>query len=133
MKPGSGPSQLSEVGAAVLSESERSKPSALNPLLPAVADHKLPLDRTGWVATRVSGPPVPHFAVGSQQAHANPVYIDLTGNKLDSKTDAEYFLAWIARLEGDLNRRNRMHAEKDRVTTQLKIARDVYQKLAEAK
>jgi TolB protein len=93
-------------------------------------DHELPLDRSGWVAARVSGPPVPDFGVGPQQAHANPVYLELAGNKLDSKTDAEYFLAWIDRLEADLIRRDRMQTGKDHVAMQLKMARDVYRKLA---
>jgi hypothetical protein len=96
-------------------------------------DQELRLDRTGWVAVRVSGPPVPYFAVGPQQAHANPVYIELAGSKLDSKADAEYFLAWIDRLEADLNRRDRMHTGKDHVAMQLAVARGVYQKLADRK
>ncbi len=96
-------------------------------------DHELRLDSTGWVAARVSGPPVPYFAVGQQQAHANPIYVELAGSKLDSKADAQYFLAWIDRLEADLNRRDRMHTGKDHVAMQLKAARDVYRKLAENK
>jgi hypothetical protein len=93
-------------------------------------DHELRLDRTGWVAARVSGPPVPYFAVGPQQAHANPVYVELAGSKLDAKADAEYFLAWINRLEADLNRRDRLVTGKDHVAMQLQAARDVYLKLA---
>ena len=81
----------------------------------------------------MSGPPVPYFALGPQQAHANPVYIDLAGSRLDSKNDAEYFLAWIDRLEADLNRRDRMHTGRDHVAMQLKAARSLYQKLAETK
>jgi hypothetical protein len=87
----------------------------------------------GWVAARVSGPAAPRFAVGAQQAHANPVYIELAGSKLDSKADAEYFLAWIDRLEADLNRRDRMHTGKDHVAMQLAVARGVYQRLADKK
>ncbi|PYJ96695.1 MAG: hypothetical protein DME23_19450, partial [Verrucomicrobia bacterium] len=93
-------------------------------------DHELRLDRTGWVTARVSGPPVPDFAVGPQQAHANPVYVELAGSNLDSKADAGYFLAWIDRLEKDLDRRDRMHTGKDHVAMQLKTAREVYQRLA---
>ncbi len=96
-------------------------------------EHELRLDLGGWVAARVSGPSVPDFAVGPQQAHANPVYIELPGSKLDAKTDAEYFLAWIDRLEADLNRRDRMHTGKDHVATQLKAARDFYRNLVERK
>jgi len=96
-------------------------------------DHELRLDRTGWVAARVSGPPVPDFGLGPQQAHANPVYIDLAGSTLESKNDAEYLLAWIDRLEADLNRRDRMHTGRDHVAMQLKAARGFYQKLAEKK
>jgi hypothetical protein len=94
-------------------------------------DQELQLDRTGWVAARVSGPPTPDFALGAQQAHANPVHIELAGSKLDSKADAEFFLTWIDRLEADLKRRDRMHTGRDHVAMQLKAARDVYRKLAE--
>jgi hypothetical protein len=96
-------------------------------------DYELRLDRTGWVAVRVSGPPVPDFAVGQQQAHANPVYVELPGSKRDAKADAEYFLAWIDRLEADLNRRNRMHTGRDHVAMQLTAARDVYRNLVNKK
>ncbi len=98
--------------------------------LELMLNRELRLGQTGWIAARVSGPPVPYIGVGSQQAHANPVYIELAGDKPDSKADAEYFLAWILRLEADLNRRARLHTERDHVATQLKIARNVYQKLA---
>lgn len=93
-------------------------------------DQELSLDRTGWVTARVSGPSVPDFAVGTQQAHANPVYIQIGNTPSDSKADAEFFLAWIDRLQGDLKRRNRMHTGMDHVEMQLKAARTVYQKLA---
>ena len=96
-------------------------------------DQELRLDHTGWVAARVSGPPAPDFAVGLQQAHANPVYVELTGSKLDAKADAEYFLAWIDRLEADLNRRDRMHTERAHVAMQFTAARGVYQKLVATK
>jgi hypothetical protein len=96
-------------------------------------DDKLPLDATGWVAARVSGPPVPDFAVGPQQAHVNPVYIELPGSKLDARADGQYFLAWIDRLEGDLKRRDRMHAGRDHVAVQLTAARGVYRSLADKK
>jgi hypothetical protein len=92
-------------------------------------DQPLTLDRSGWIAVRLSGPAVPDFPIGSQQAHSNPVYIELTGSKLDSKSDAAYFLAWIDRLEKDLNRRDRMHTGRQHVAMQLEAAREVYRKL----
>jgi hypothetical protein len=96
-------------------------------------DHELRLDVTGWVAARASGPSAPDFAVGPQQAHANPVYIELSGSKLDAKADAEYFLAWIDRLEADLNRRNRLHTGRDHVAMQITAARGVYRNLVDKK
>ena len=96
-------------------------------------DHQLRLDRTGWVAARLGGPTTPFFVVGPQQAHANPVYIELAGSPLDAKADARYFLAWIDRLEGDLKRRDRMHTEKNHVAMQLEAARDVYRRLSDRK
>jgi hypothetical protein len=34
-----------------------------------------------------------------QQAHSSPVYVEVAGRPAGSKADAEYFLAWIDRLE----------------------------------
>ena len=48
----------------------------------------------------------------------------------DAASTGCYFLAWIDRLEKDLNRRDRMHTGKDHVAMQLKTATEVYQRLA---
>ena len=101
--------------------------------LELMLDHELRFDRTGWVTARLSGPPAPDFAIGPQQAHTNPVYVELAGSELDSKADAGFFLAWIDRLEADLKRRDRLHPGKDHVEMQLQAARGVYQKLAGSK
>jgi TolB protein len=94
-----------------------------------ILDQELLLDRSGWIAARVTGPPANHLAPGQHQAHTNPVYVELAGSKLDSKTDAAFFLAWIDRLEADLRRRDRMHTGKSHVELQLKAARDVFRNL----
>ena len=93
-------------------------------------DHTLPMERSGWLAVRTSGPPVAALTVGRQVAHANPVHVEVAGTGQDSKADAEYFLAWIARLEADAARRDRLHTGRSHVEMQFGIARTVYAELA---
>jgi hypothetical protein len=65
-------------------------------------------------------------------AHSNPIYIEMPGHPLDARADAEYFLAWIERLDADLKKRNRIPVGLEHVKTQLDTARAVYRRLASA-
>lgn len=101
-----------------------------NDRLSGFIDAEIPIESSGWIAARVTGPMVPFF-VGSQfNAHTSPIYIQVKNRPLNSKPDAEYFLTWIDRLEAALENRNRIPARKDHVELQLKTARSVYRKLA---
>ena len=66
------------------------------------------------------------------QAHSSPIYVEVAGQPAHSKADAEYFLAWIDRLEAQLKKRDRVPSAdlKNHVEGQLNAARAVYRKLA---
>jgi hypothetical protein len=93
-------------------------------------DHKVTIEHSGWITVRCSG------ANGSVPgglmlvAHGNPVYVEIPGHAFDARADAEYFLAWLERLEADLKKRDRIPVGLERVKTQLDTARAVYQRLA---
>jgi len=86
---------------------------------------------SGWVAVRASGPNHPLVIRRNPVAHTNPVYVEIADKPQDAKADAEYFLKWIDRLEGDLRKRDRMHTGQKHIEAQLKQARAVYRALLE--
>jgi hypothetical protein len=92
-----------------------------------VLDQEVKIDRPGWIAVRCASANT-SFPV----AHGNPIYIDLPGHPLDARADAEYFLAWIDRIDADLRKRDRIPVGLDQVKTQLDAARAVYRRLAGA-
>jgi hypothetical protein len=58
--------------------------------------------------------------------------VEVAGQPLHSKADAEYFLGWIDRLEAQLKKRDRVPGaeQKKHVEGQLNGAREVYRKIA---
>jgi hypothetical protein len=95
-----------------------------------VFDQETRIDRAGWLAVRCSSENNSLTGGPALNAHGNPIYVEMPGHSLDARADAEYFLAWIDRLEADLKSRDRIPVGLDRVTTQLGAARAVYRRLA---
>jgi hypothetical protein len=91
----------------------------------ATLDQAVKFTRSGWVSVRVR-------AGGRFQAHSSPIYVEVAGKPAGSKADAEYFLAWIDRLEAQLRKRDRIPSDalKTHVAGQLEAAREVYRKIA---
>ncbi len=87
------------------------------------------IQRSGWIALRASGPNHPLVIRRNPVAHTNPVYIEVADKPQDAKADADYFLKWIDRLEGDLEKRDRMHTGRKHIQAQLAQARAVYRAL----
>ena len=58
--------------------------------------------------------------------------MEVAGKPAGSRADAEYFLAWIDRLEAQLKKRDRVPSEelRKRVAAQLDAARSVYRIVA---
>jgi hypothetical protein len=97
-----------------------------------ILDEEVKLDYAGWLTVRCASANT-SFPVGSTLvAHGNPVYIEMPGHPLDARGDAEYFLAWIDRLETDLKKRDRIPVGLENVQTQLETARAAYRRLAGA-
>jgi hypothetical protein len=95
-------------------------------------DQEIPVDRGGWIAFRVAGPPHADQPTGSVFAHTSAIYLDVPGRPVQAREDAAYFLAWIDRLEAEIIRRDRIPPRRrDHVASQLAAARAVYKTIAE--
>ncbi|HLF95044.1 MAG TPA: CehA/McbA family metallohydrolase, partial [Planctomycetota bacterium] len=97
----------------------------VNGVVVAKGDGAVKVDRSGWIGARAYA--------GRLQVHSSPVYVEVAGKSAGSKADAEYFLAWIDRLEAQLKKRDRVPgAELEvRVLNQLHSARTVYRNIIE--
>ena len=90
-------------------------------------DVHLSIPETGWLALRVSGPAHPDVASNTPFAHSSPVYVVRQDALARSSADAQYFLEWIDRLEGDLHKRDRVPSRhRDHVDAQIEKARTIY-------
>ena len=96
-------------------------------------DEEVKLDSSGWVAVRCTSEN-DSFPEGGRtlSAHGNPIFVEIPDHPFNAKSDAEYFLAWIDRLEGDLKKRDRIPVGLEHVKSQLDTARAVYRRLAGA-
>ena len=90
----------------------------------ATIDERVKTEKSAWIGVRA-------FA-GRLQAHSSPIYVEVARQPVQSKADAEYFLAWIDRLEAQLKKRDRVPSaeQKKHVEDQLNGARAVYRKIA---
>ena len=95
-----------------------------------ILDLEIKLDRSGWLTVRCTGANAPVFGGAGLVAHGNPVYVEMPGHAFDPRPDAEYFLAWIDRLDADLKKRDRIPVSLEHVRMQLDGARAVYRRLA---
>lgn len=96
-----------------------------------VFDEPIKVDQSGWIAFRVSGPKHEDHHDHKLYAHSNPVYLQISNQPVDAGVDAEFFLAWIDRLEMELHQRNRIPTpeQHEHVHNQLNAARAIYQKM----
>jgi len=97
-----------------------------------VLDQEVNLNRAGWLSVRCTSANTALPGGSTLAAHGNPIYVEMPGHPFESRADAEYFLAWIDRLEADLKKRDRIAGSWDHVKTQLDAARTVYRRLAGA-
>ena len=95
-------------------------------------DEKVKIDRAGWLAVRCTSANNSSSGGVALGAHSNPIYVEMPGHPLDARADAEYFLAWIDRLDADLKKRDRIPVGLEHVKAQLGTARGVYRRLAGA-
>jgi len=95
-------------------------------------DGEVELNHAGWVAVRCASANAASWGGPMLGAHSNPIYVEMPGHPSDARADAEYFLAWIERLDADLKQRGRIPVGLEHVKTQLEAARAVYRRLAGA-
>jgi hypothetical protein len=95
-------------------------------------EQEVPIERSGWLALRTSGPAHADNPGGEAYAHTSPVYVDVPGRPPAARADTQFFIEWINRLEIALRERDRIPtaAERAHVTAQLEAARAVYAKIA---
>jgi hypothetical protein len=95
-------------------------------------DQDVKLDRAGWLAVRCTSANNSSSGGVALGAHSNPIYIEMPDCRFDARADAEYFLAWIDRLDADLKKRDRIPVGLEHVKDQLDAARAFYRRLATA-
>ncbi len=93
--------------------------------LQGAIDQAVRLEKSGWLGLRA-------FAEDGTQAHTSPIYIEVGGQPAASCKDAEYFLAWIDRLDAMVKERARVPGPELvlRVQRLLEDARAVYRGIA---
>jgi hypothetical protein len=78
----------------------------------------IPADRSGWYLLRARGenPLYPILDV-YPYATTSPIYVTVGGEAVRSRGDAEYFLAWIARLEASVLANDSWNTEAEKSQT----------------
>jgi TolB protein len=102
--------------------------------LEARFEGEVAVERSGWLGFRAFGGGDPaEPSRNSFQAHTSPIYLEVTGRPAASLADAEFFLAWIDRLEELIRIRDRVPGPelRARVAEQLEAARQVFRKVKE--
>jgi hypothetical protein len=96
-------------------------------------DEEIPLERSAWIAARATGP-WSRLILNDLQtwAHTSPVYVYLGQQKIRSREDAQFWVAWIEQLIARVNERGRFATpeRKKEVVAQFERALDVYRQMA---
>jgi TolB protein len=76
---------------------------------------RIPVEESGWYVLRArgDGPVYPILDV-YPYATTSPIYVNVGGAPIRSKPDADYFLAWIARLEADALAHDKWNSETEK-------------------
>lgn len=69
-------------------------------------DKEVQVDRSSWIAARVSGPPARGVPYGIPRAHSAPVFIHIGSEKVLVREDVELMIRWLDRLWRYLEERN---------------------------
>ena len=91
-------------------------------------------DDSSWIALRVRGPDHPTVFDGPVWAHTSPVYVEVAGQRIASRQDAEYFVDWIEQMLRVVAARNRYASVENRRQVEMlfRRAQDEFRKLAGA-
>ena len=92
----------------------------------------LTVQRSGWVAARVTGPEKQHLLMDSYvYAHTSPVYLTKGGERPRSPEDAHYFIDWIDQVSKQLRESDDFDtpAQKEEVLQTWAKGREVFARL----
>ena len=100
---------------------------------PTELNQAIAVERSGWLALRVGGPPRPETRGDNLFAHTSPVYVSVAGKPAGSAEDARYFLAWIDTLWNTVQDRDRFPSPKHKAEIEKEVehARAVYRQIIE--
>jgi TolB protein len=90
----------------------------------------IPAARSGWYLLRARGESQVYPILDVYPyATTSPIYVTVGGKPIRSRSDAEYFLAWIARLEAGVlaNDSWNTEAEKSQGVETIKRAREEFE------
>jgi len=93
----------------------------------------IPVERSGWYVLRAwSDKPAPGILDLYPFASTSPIYVNVGDEKIESPEDAEFFLAWIDRVDTATRAHTGWNTDAERTSALAMIdrARAVYQKLA---
>jgi len=89
----------------------------------------VPVSTSGWYLLRArgNGPAYPILDV-YPYATTSPIYVTVGKQPIRSRADAEYFIAWINRLEAGVRAYPHWNTdvEKDHALTTIRQARDIF-------
>ena len=98
----------------------------------AFLDQAIPIEKSGWLALRATGPGNPNGPIGGLFAHTAPIYVEVAGQPIRSRADAQFFVQWIDDVAVIVRGRDRVPNDETRkhVQDQIEAARAVYARLA---
>ena len=97
-------------------------------------DVELPIGAAAGSPCAVRGPDHPLVFDGPAWAHTSPVYVEVAGQRIASRRDAEYFVGWIEQMLRVVAARDRYARTEDRrqVEALFRRAQEEFRKLADA-
>jgi hypothetical protein len=93
------------------------------------AEDTIPITRSGWCLLRASSEKPEHPVLDDYvYATTSPIYVSISGTRVKSPEDAAFFLAWINRLQANVQQNQNWNTptEKALVLETLERAREVY-------
>ncbi len=94
---------------------------------------RMPVERSGWYVLRGwSDKPAPGILDLYPFASTSPIYVSVGKEEIQSREDAEFFLAWIDRVDAATRAHTGWNTDAERTSAleMIERARAVYRKLA---
>jgi hypothetical protein len=92
------------------------------------------VERSGWIAARVTGPEKAHLLLDSfLYAHTGPIYLRVGDQKPVSPEDAQYFVKWMDRVDQLVEQNGSFNTpeQKSEVAGVYSRAKEIFSKMAQ--